>query len=215
MKNPVFLLQPVFFLAEDQLAFVQEGNVVADLFQVADNVGGDQNGVVFVPGEFVKNVHDLVPDDRVKAAGGLVQNQKPGVVGQGDGNAKLHFHAPGKILEFLVRGDGQPGQIVGKNRLVPAAVNALHDLAHLPGGETGGDAHLVQHNADLLFGKAQVLPVVPAQNGDGAAVPGNGVENQLDGGAFSRAVFAHKPHNAAPGQGQIQMIQGKTGVVLG
>ena len=162
MKNPVFLLQPVFFLAENQSAFVEEGNVVADLFQVADNVGGDQNGVVFVPRKFVKNVHDLVPDDRVKAAGGFVQNQKPWVVGQGDGNAQLHFHAPGKLLEFLVRGDSKTGQIVGKNRIVPAAVNALHDLAHLPGGETGGDAHLVQHNADFLFGKAQVFPVVMA-----------------------------------------------------
>ena len=91
MENPVFLLQPVFFFAEDQPAFVQEGNVVADFFQVADDVGGDQNGMVLVSGEFVENVHDLVPDDRVKAAGGFVQNQKPWVVGQGDGNAQLHF----------------------------------------------------------------------------------------------------------------------------
>ena len=194
---------------------MQEGDVVADLFQVADNVGGDQNGVILVPGEFVENVHDLVPDDRVKAAGGFVQNQKPWVVGQGDGNAQLHFHAPGKLLEFLIRGDSKTGQIVGKNRIVPAAVNALHDFPDLPGGETGGDAHLVQYNADLFFGKAQIFTVVPAQNGDGAAVPGDGIENQLDGGAFSCAVFPHKPHNAAPGQGQVQMIQGKTGVMLG
>ena len=38
--NGVFLQQLVLLLEEDQLALVKKGDVVTDLLQVADNVGG-------------------------------------------------------------------------------------------------------------------------------------------------------------------------------
>ena len=101
MKNPVFLLQPVFFLAENQFALVQESNVVADLFQVADNVGGDQNGVVFVPCKFVKNVHDLVPDNRENLC---LSKEEIGVVLDEVGiSACLTTRQVGKIMQAIYR----------------------------------------------------------------------------------------------------------------
>ena len=40
-------------------------DVVAELFQVRDNVGGKQNGMVLLTGELVEQLQYLVPDNRV------------------------------------------------------------------------------------------------------------------------------------------------------
>ena len=129
------------------------------------------------------------------------------MVGHRNGNAQLHFHAPGEILEGLVVRDGhflQQSVIFG---CIPVAEGALHNLSHLPGGEALGKPHLIQHNAHILFGQADVVGVVPAQDGDRAAVLVENVQNQLDGGALARAVLPHKAHDAAAGQGQIQRLK--------
>ena len=87
--------------------------------------------------------------------------------------------------------------------------HVCHDLSHLFWSHALWNAHLVQHNADVLLGKDGILPAVPAQHGHGAGICVEHPQNQADGGAFARAVFADEPQNAAPGQGQIQILQRK------
>ncbi len=76
VEDAVLLQKGVLFLAEQQPPLMEKGDVVAELFQIAENVGGDQDGVGLVPGELVEKLQDLVPDDGVQAGGGLVQHQQ-------------------------------------------------------------------------------------------------------------------------------------------
>ena len=56
MPQSVFLPQGVLFLAEQQPALVQKGDGIAQLFQVADDVGGDEDGVVLIPGKVQQQI---------------------------------------------------------------------------------------------------------------------------------------------------------------
>ena len=103
---------------------MQEGNVITELLQIAEDMGGDQNGVVLLPGELVENLQHLVPDDGVQTGGCFVQHQKSGLVAQGGGNGQLHLHAPGKILELLFTGQLKPVQEPVIGLLLPAPVRS-------------------------------------------------------------------------------------------
>ena len=92
------LQKGVLFLAEQQPPLVEEGDIVAQLLQVAQNVGGDQDGVVLLPGELVEDLQHLVPDDGVQAGSGLVQHQQPGAVAQGHGDGQ---GAEGDVAEAI------------------------------------------------------------------------------------------------------------------
>ncbi len=43
------VLQPVLFFAEQKAAFMEKGDVIAQLFEIADDMGGNQDGMVLVP----------------------------------------------------------------------------------------------------------------------------------------------------------------------
>ena len=216
LHDGVLLQQPVLLLEEDQLAPVEEGDVVADLLQVADDVGGQDHRVVGLAGEVVEHVQHLVPDHGVQAAGGLVQQQQFGPVGEGCGDGQLHLHPPGELLELLVLGQGEPGQVLLIEPLVPPGVGEGHELARLPGGDDLRQAGLVQHHPDVLLGleKLRALVVHP-QQGDLPLVPGNGVHEEFQGGGLARPVFPHQPQDAPGGEGKGEVIQGEPPVSFG
>ena len=84
--HPAVAVQNVVLgLREDDLPLVDVGDVVRRLLQVAGDVAGDEDGVVLVADEAQKFIQNLVPHHRVQSGGGLVQDQQPGLVGQGGG----------------------------------------------------------------------------------------------------------------------------------
>ena len=170
--------------------------------------------MALVPGEFGEKLHHLVPDHRVQAAGGLIQNQKPWLVGQGHRNAQLHLHTPGKVLELLALRQVKAAEILPVGRLIPVFVGQAHHVVYLTCVEALGKAHLVQHNAGLLPGEHHVLPVASPQEPDAAAVPLQHIQNQADGGGLSGPVFPDQAHDAALGQAQVQRAQVKARIAL-
>ena len=176
---------------------MKEGHIVAELLQIADDVGGDEHGVVLLPGKVREELHHLVPHHGVQAGGGLIQHQELGVVAQGHSDGELHLHAPGELLEGLVLRQGELFQIALKGRLVPAAEDAGHDPAHLLCREAFGEGRFVQHHTDLLL----VRPGL-AQDLKAAAVGLRHAQQQADGGAFAGAVFPHQAQDAALGQAE-------------
>jgi hypothetical protein len=193
---------------------VQEGDGIAQLFQVADDVGGDEDGVLLVPGKIQQQVGHLVPHHRVQPVGGFVQQQQLGMVRQRHRDAQFHLHAGGVILILLFIRQAELLAQLCISGSVPVAVDARHHLARLHRVQAQGDALAAQHHADLLFGTDGSSAAVPAKNGHGAAVPLHHVQNQPDGGAFARPVFADQPADGAPGQGQIQRPKSKVLIVL-
>ena len=171
MPQGVFLSQGVLFLTEQQPALVQECNGIAQLFQVADNVGGDEDGVFFVPGKIQQDIHHFIPHHRVQPIGGFIQQQQLCVVGKRHRNAQLPLHSSGVILILFVR---RQVKFPAKRRVVtsvPVAVDARHHLAHLHSVQAQRNAITAQHHADLLLAADRSGAAVPAKNRHRAAVP--------------------------------------------
>ena len=172
--------------------------------------------MILLPGEVVEHVQNLVPDHGVQAAGGLVQQQQAGPMGQGHGDGQLHLHAPGELLELLPLGDAEPVQIPAVPVAVPVPVGEGHDFPQLFGGDDLGEAGLVQDDADVLLGVPEGgALVVGPQKGDLPLVPGDGVHEELQGGGLARPVFPHQAQDAPGGQGKGDVVQGKVFVSLG
>ena len=55
IEDAVLLQKGILFLAEQQPPLMEKGDVVAELFQIAENVGGDQDGVGLVPVNSLKS----------------------------------------------------------------------------------------------------------------------------------------------------------------
>ena len=190
------------------------GDVVRRLLQVAGDVAGDEDGVVLVADEAQKFVQNLVPHHRVQAAGGLVQDEEPGAVGEGGGDGELHLHAPGELLDELLLRELEFFQVVRIEVVVPCGIDGAQDALQILGTQGVVEEALVQHHAHLQLGGALVGHVVLSQNGDGSAVPADQVQNTLDGGGLARPVLPNETHDGPPGDGQIHMVQGKVPVGL-
>ena len=188
---------------------MQEGNGVAELFQITDNVGRDKNGVVFVPHKIQQQVDELIPDDRVQAAGGFVQKQQLRMVGQCHCKAEFHLHAGGVFVILFLSRQFKALAKSGIDPGVPIAVDACHHLSHLFGGQAGGDAIAAQHHTDVLLGAGGCFQVVFPQHPDGAGLRWKYSQNQLQGRALARTVLADEAADRAAGQGQIDRPQGE------
>ena len=162
--------------------------------------------MLFIPGKVCKDGQYLVSHHRVKAAGGLVQQQKLRLMAQRHSQPLLHLHTAGEIPEGLILRQRQPPQIVSVHLRLPAGENACNHAADLPGGHVLRQPYLVQHRADVLSLQRGQRPVVLAVNGDGAPVPAESVQDQPYGGGFARAVLADQPHDAPRRQRQFKPL---------
>ena len=188
---------------------MQERNVVADLLQIADNVTGEHHGVLLVPGEVRKDGQYLVSHHRVKAAGGLVQQQKLRLMAQRHSQPLLHLHTAGEIPEGLILRQRQPPQIAGVRLRLPVRKNARHHTADLLRVHVLRQSHLVQHHADVLPVQGGHRSVILSVNGDGTAIPPQAVQYQPYGGGLSGAILTNQPHDAPRRQRQLQSPQDK------
>ena len=169
--------------------------------------------MVLVLDEGEELVQQLVADHRVQPGGGLVQDEEPGVVGQGGGDGELHLHAFGKFFDLLVPGQPEPVQIGVKEGSVPVPVGPGQDLSHLGRLQRVVEGALVQHHAHLLP-EVAALRHLPAQHLHRAAVGADEPQNGLDGGGLAGAVLPDEPQNGAAGQGQVHVVQAKIAVIL-
>ena len=150
---------------------MQEGDGIAQLFQVTDDMGGDKDGVVLIPGKIQQDIHHFIPHHRVQPIGCFIQQQQLCVVGKRHRNAQLPLHSSGVILILFVR---RKVKFPAKRRVVtsvPVAVDARHHLAHLHSVQAQRNAIAAQHHADLLFSADGNGAAVPAKNRHRAAVP--------------------------------------------
>ena len=136
-------------------------------------------------------------------------------MGQGDGQAHLHLHAPGEVPIGLILRQIQPPQQSGEVTAAPVLIDPAHNFVNLPRLQHMGQARLIQHHADLLLHRAQIAADVRPQHAGAAGVRFQHTQQQLDGGALAGAVFTDQAQNAAGGQRKVQSLQGKAGEMLG
>ena len=111
---------------------------------------------------------------------------------QGNGQSQLHLHPLGIVPEFLgfrqVKGFQVP--VIGFR--IPVPIDRGHDLLHLNGRHTGRQPYGVHHHAQILLDR-HISPAVLAQDGDGAAVGVEHIQDDLDCGGLSGTVLPHQP----------------------
>ena len=74
-QSPLFVqLVPVD--GENKTALMDEDDPICNLLQVAGDVGREQDSFFSVFHKALEKVHQLIPDHRIQAAGGFVQNQQ-------------------------------------------------------------------------------------------------------------------------------------------
>src|SRR6185437_16364987 len=79
-RDPVGAQDLLLGPGADDLAAVDERQVVADALQVRGDVGGEQDAVSLVDEEVAEDADELVPGRRVQAAGRLVEDEQPRLV---------------------------------------------------------------------------------------------------------------------------------------
>ena len=88
---------------EDEMAAGDEGDGVADLFNLIHAVGGEEDGLALLA-EIDEGVHEERGVDGIESAEGLVHDDEVGFVEQGSDELNLLLHALGEL--FGLFGDG-------------------------------------------------------------------------------------------------------------
>ena len=178
-----------------QLAAVDDDDVVAGALQLAEQVRGDQDRDAEVGVDAADQAEHLVAADRVEAVGRLVQEDQLRVVDQGLGELDALLHA-GRVaadgaVALLVQADvaqGVRGALAGGGRRQPG--HARHVDDELGGRDVGRQAVVLGHVADPLADGGALGGDVEAEHG-GAALGGGGQTQQdLDQGGLAGSVGA-------------------------
>ena len=104
VDNAVLILKLIIGLEKEQPAMMNIGNIVGDFIQVACNMGGDQDRMIFFLAEFPEKVEDFIPEYWIQAVGRFIHDQKFGRMTERDGKLQLGFHSPGKCFQAFLCG---------------------------------------------------------------------------------------------------------------
>ena len=159
---------------EEDFAAGDDGHAGAELANVVDDVGGEDDGDVGADG--AEEVEEAVALGGVEAGGGLVDDDELGVGEQGLGDAEALLHAAGVGAEGLLAGGPEVGLVEQSvDHLVALGLvgDALHDgevVEHVERGHLGVDAELLGQIAEDFADGVLVLEDVDAVERDGAGV---------------------------------------------
>src|SRR6266849_3897752 len=184
-----------------ELAVVNDADDVAELFDFAHDVGGEDDGFAAVAA-FANEGGDGASGHDVEAEGGLVEDHHRGVVDQGAGNGGFLLHAGGKLVAAAV---AEAVHVQAVEDFVEAlfeggfikTVEAPEVFDELLGGEAGIKRGGGGKKADVGAHFLGMLDDVVAAD-EGGAVGGfqDGGEH-AQGGGFAGAVGAEQAVDAA------------------
>ncbi|GAB3802384.1 hypothetical protein GCM10027605_21760 [Micromonospora zhanjiangensis] len=175
---------------EPHLGRVQHDQVVADPFQVRQQVRGEQHGAARVGDAAHQRLEELASGQRVQAGDRLVEQQQPGPLGQGERQRHLGALPAGQLADRLVRRDAELGQPVAGQRVVPplsVQLGARGD--QFGGGEVPVQRGVLGDETDV----GQHLPVVVRRLAEQPDRPGVGPQQphrQVQQRALARPVGA-------------------------
>src|SRR5262249_3700456 len=131
----------------DQLTALEDGDAIADQFDLAQEVRVDEDGLT-APLEPLEDAADLTAAERIDAVGRFVEEDDVGVVEQGLGNADALLHALGVGADLVVHAALEAD-------LLQKLGNAPHSLA--PRDAEKGTVIVEQAVAGVVIGKTMVL----------------------------------------------------------
>ena len=128
---------------------------------------------------------------------------------------QLHLHTAGIGLDFPVFRKAEPFQVGKKDVLLPARINPGHHTVYFKAIHGFRQIQIAKNHAETFLDSLLLFYIIFAQNPDRTAVPVQHIQNQLDRGRFSRAVFSDKTHDASPWQSHGNLTECKARIGLG
>src|SRR5712692_7670624 len=195
-----------------KLPVMDDADEVAELFDFAHDVGGEDDGFAAVAA-FANESGDGAGGHDIEAVGGLVEDHDRGIVNEGAGDGSFLLHAGGELVAAAV---AEAVHVQAVEDVVDAlfqssfvqTVEAAKVFDQLLSRETrierGGGGKKADTGADF-FG---LLDDVVAANEGGAV---GGLEDggqHAQGGGFAGAVGAEEPVNLAGLAGKADVING-------
>ena len=195
---------------QQHLPVVQNAHMVADVLQLPEVVGGNQNADTPLGNVGKNQAQHLPPHHRVQTVQRLVEDQhiRPGAHSQLESG--LLLHALGKPADGAF-----PGKLEGvkqpvKEGAVKFGVGAAVVGTHVLHGGGGEVENVVGYVADTAFDPGVFVDPL-AFHEHGAAVRPVHAGEAADQSGFSRPVGTHKTINGALGDMHGQIVQGFEG----
>ena len=129
--------------------------------------------MIFILDIIQKYIQDIISHNRIQPAGGLIQNEKLGIMGKSVGDTQLHFHTFGKGFDFLVGGQLEFIQIVFVNNRIPLTVGSCGNLSHFDGSKRFIKINSVENNADIFLQLSGIFGKLFSPEGNGSFIPLN------------------------------------------
>ena len=114
-------------------------------------MGGHQDGMVFILHEIQKDIKNIIPHNRVKTAGRLIQNQQLRFMGKRHSDTQFHFHAFGKCFDLFIQRKPETFQIIPVQVLIPLFIGGSRDLPHFRRRQCFIKIDSIEYNADILL----------------------------------------------------------------
>ena len=189
---------------QKHLSLVHDAHVVADVLQLPEVVGGNQNGGAVLCHIVQNHAHDLPAHHRIQAVHRLVEDEHLRAAGDGQPEGRLLLHALGKAADglALVEGEDLPQPV--KPPFVEAWVGRSIELFEISDAVAPLEEDLVgdiDHDPFLFRVFIDGLLVQGDRPGVGA-VDSHQAANQR---GLARAVGSHQAIDRAPGHGEAQV----------
>ena len=181
---------------------MDKGDVVRYFFQILHNVGGHKDTVGFILDKVQKNIQDFISYDWIQPACRLIQDQKLCLVGKSHGDGQLHLHTAGVGLQLHLFFQAEFVKVGKKGWLLPVGIDTGHHAADFDAVHILGKVRLAQDYPQAFLNGFLFFQVVHSQNLYAPVFPVKHIQNELDCGAFPRAIFTDKAHDAAAGNRQ-------------
>ena len=173
-------------------------HMVADVFQLPQIVGGNQNRCL-PAGHIIQNqAPHLPPHDGIQTVHRLVQNQHLGAGGQGKVEGRLLLHTLAEAPDGALSGQSEHILKLPEPFFIEMGIDAGIIGLHIQKAGPGKVEGLVCHTADFFLCQEVFINGLPLQ-GDGSAVRPINTGQVPDGGGFARAVGSDQAVDSAPG----------------
>jgi hypothetical protein len=189
----------------------QHDQVVADPFQVGEQVGGEHHGQALLGDRAHEGLQELAAGQRVQAGQRLVEQQQLPPPGQGQRQGDLGTLPPGQLADLPVERDRESFQPAAGAGLVEAGVELAAEGQVLGGGEVAVHGGVLGHEPHP--GEQAGIARSVVQHPDAAGGGREQADGEVQQGGLAGAVGAHQGGDAAPGHGQVAVLEGPVALV--
>ena len=192
--------------AFDGPAGADDRHPLAQPLGFGEDVAGQQHGGTAITGLGDALLKDVL-HQRVQATTRLVEEQQPGLRGEGGDQRDLLPVALGVGTRLLVRVELEAVDQFGASLLVDAAAHAGQQVDGLAAGQVRPERDIARDIGDLAVQVDRVGPGVAAQQTHGPAVGFHHAQQDPDGGRLSGSVGSEEAVHLALADRQLQAVE--------